>query len=182
MSPARSSAHCRSCRSQASRPRTPLTAKHVLLVIDNCEHLPAAASFIARVPAAGPGITVLVTSREPLVVSAEHVYPVAPLALPEPVTPMDAGALRRVDAVALFCERARAHDPDFDLCADNAGAVAEICRRLDGLPLAIELAAARCGLLSPAEIAARLDVALGVLGRGARDAPARQQTLRATLD
>jgi predicted ATPase/DNA-binding SARP family transcriptional activator len=145
-----------------------LAAKHLLLVIDNCEHLPAAAPYVGRLPAAGPGITVLVTSREPLTVNAEQVHPVAPL-------PPD-------DAVALFRERARAHDPDFELRADNAGAVAEICRRVDGLPLAIELAAARCGLLSPAEIAARLDVALGVLGPGARDAPARQQTLRATLD
>ena len=159
-----------------------LAAKHLLLVVDNCEHLPAAAPFIGRLPAAGPGVTVLATSREPLAVQAEHVYPVPPLALPEPGTQVDLGALARVDAVALFCERARAHDPEFELSDDNAGAVAAICRRLDGLPLAIELAAARCGLLSPGEIAARLDAALGALGSGPRDAPARQQTLRATLD
>ena len=106
----------------------------------------------------------------------------SPLALPEPGTPDGPEALADVDAVALFCERARAHDPDFDLADANAAAVAEICRRVDGLPLAIELAAARCGLLSPAEIAERLDAALGALGTGARDAPARQQTLRATID
>ena len=86
------------------------------------------------------------------------------------------------DAVALFCARARARDPGFDLDDANAAAVAEICRRVDGLPLAIELAAARCGLLSPDEIAERLDDALGAMGSGARDAPARQQTLRATID
>jgi predicted ATPase len=87
-----------------------------------------------------------------------------------------------VAAVALFCARARAHYPGFDVDDANAPAVAEICRRVDGVPLAIELAAARCGLLSPAEIAQRLQDALGALGSGARDAPARQQTLRATID
>ena len=101
----------------------------------------------ARVPV--PALTVLATSREPLALQAEERYPVSPLALPERATPEDADALAGVDAVALFCERARAHDPDFDLDDANAAAVAEICRRVDGLPLAIELAAARCGLLSP---------------------------------
>ena len=91
-------------------------------------------------------------------------------------------ALAGVDAVALFCERARAHDPDFDLADADPAVVAEICRRLDGLPLAIELAAARCGVLSAGEIAERLQAALGALGAGPRDAPARQQTLRATID
>ena len=126
----------------------------------------------------------LATGREPLDVQAEHVYPVSPLALPDCGAHhhRDLDALSRVDAVALFCERARAHDPRLELSADNAGAVTEVCRRLDGLPLAIELAAARCGLLSPREIAARLEVALSALGRGPRDAPARQRTLRTTLD
>jgi len=86
------------------------------------------------------------------------------------------------DASALFVERAQGHDPDFALGDGNAAAVSEICRRVDGLPLAIELAAARCGLLSRTEIAQRLDAALGALGVGARDAPARQRTLRATID
>jgi predicted ATPase/DNA-binding SARP family transcriptional activator len=156
-----------------------LAAKHVLLVVDNCEHLLAAAAFIGRLATTGPGVTVLATSREPLNVQPEQVHPVLPLALPEPGTEADLGALADVDAVALFCERARAHDPDFELNEEHAGAVATICRRLDGLPLAIELAAARCGLLAPAEIAARLHTALGA---GGRDAPARQRTLRATLD
>ncbi|MGZ6637312.1 MAG: ATP-binding protein, partial [Solirubrobacteraceae bacterium] len=109
-------------------------------------------------------------------------YPVSPLALPQRGTLDDPEALACVDAVALFTERARAHDPEFSLTLRNAAAVAEICQRVDGLPLAIELAAARCGMLSPDEIAARLHNAPGALGPGARDAPARQQTLRATID
>jgi predicted ATPase/DNA-binding SARP family transcriptional activator len=159
-----------------------LAVKHLLLVIDNCEHLPAAAPFIGRLPAAGPGVTVLATSREPLAVHAERVFLVPPLAMPDPATHRDLDALLGVDAIALFCERARAHNPDFEISHDSAGPVAAICRRLDGLPLAIELAAARCALLSPSEIAARLGVALSALGGGPRDAPARQRTLRATLD
>ncbi len=159
-----------------------LGAKHLLLVVDNFEHVLAAAPFIGRLLGACAALTVLATSREPLGLHAEERYPVSPLALPAPATPEDADALAGVDAVALFCARARARDRDFDLDDANAPAVAEICRRVDGLPLAIELAAARCGLLSPGEIAQRLDDALGALGSGARDAPARQQTLRATID
>ena len=124
----------------------------------------------------------LATSREPLALHAEERYPVPPLALPELGTPEDTETLAGVDAVTLFVERARAHDPGFEISDGTAAAVAEICRRVDGLPLAIELAAARCGLLSPAEIADRLDDALGALGTAPRDAPARQQTLRATID
>jgi predicted ATPase/class 3 adenylate cyclase len=159
-----------------------LAAKHLLLVLDNLEHVLAAAPFIGRLLAACPALTILATSREPLGLHAEERYPVSPLALPARATPGDADALAGVGAVALFCARARARDPEFDLDAANAPAVAEICRRVDGLPLAIELAAARCGLLSPEEIAKRLDDALGALGSGTRDAPARQQTLRATID
>ena len=155
-----------------------LSAKHLLLVMDNCEHLPGAAPFLGGLPAKAPSVTVLATSREPLAVHAEQLHPVSPLALPPRGAPVDAG----VDAVALFCERARAHDPGFELDGRTAAAVADICRRVDGLPLAIELAAARCGLLSPAEIADRLDDALGALGAAPRDAPERQQTLRATID
>jgi predicted ATPase/DNA-binding SARP family transcriptional activator len=157
-----------------------LAAKRLLLIIDNCEHLPGAAAFIGGLPVAGPAITVLATSREPLDVQAEQCCPVSPLALPERTT--DPDALAGVDAVALFCERARAHDPGFDSSDDHMNAIAEICRRVDGLPLAIELAAARCGLLTPAEIATRLHSALDGFGAGPRDAPARQQTLRATID
>jgi predicted ATPase/DNA-binding SARP family transcriptional activator len=144
-----------------------LAGKHLLLVMDNFEHLLPAASLVADVVGACPSVTVLATSREPLDLQAEHRHPVAPLA--------------PAAAVGLFGERAGARDPAFRLDDDNAVAVAEICRRLDGLPLAIELAAARCGLLSPPEIAARLDSALDDLGGGVRDAPARQRTLRATI-
>jgi predicted ATPase/DNA-binding SARP family transcriptional activator len=159
-----------------------LAAKHLLLVADNLEHLLAAAPFIGGLLAACPSLTVLATSREPLALQAEERYPVSPLALPDLGTPQDPKALVGADAVALFCERAQAHDAAFRLGDATAAAVAEICRRVDGLPLAIELAAARCGLLSATEIAERLDTALGASGVGARDAPARQQTLRATID
>jgi predicted ATPase/class 3 adenylate cyclase len=159
-----------------------LAAKRLLLVVDNFEHLLGAAPSVGALLGACPALTMLATSREPLALQAEERYPVSPLALPETQTPADPDALAEVDAIALFCERARGHDPSFRLTGENAAAVAEICRRVDGLPLAIELAAARCGLLSPAEIAERLDAALGALGAGARDAPARQRTLRATID
>ena len=159
-----------------------LAAKHLLLVVDNFEHVLSAAPVLGGLLEVCPALTVLATSREPLALHAEERYPVSPLALPEHGTLDDPQALARVDAVALFCERARAHDPDFDLADADPAVVAEICRRLDGLPLALELAAARCGVLSAGEIAQRLQAALGALGAGPRDAPARQQTLRATID
>jgi predicted ATPase/DNA-binding SARP family transcriptional activator len=157
-----------------------LAAKHLLLVVDNCEHLPGAAAFIGGLAVACPAVTVLATSREPLAVQAEQCYRVAPLGLPERGT--GPKPMSRAAAVALFCERARAHDSGFDADEDNIEAIAEICRRVDGLPLAIELAAARCGLFSPEEIATRLDGTLDELGAAPRDAPDRQQTLRATID
>jgi predicted ATPase/DNA-binding SARP family transcriptional activator len=144
-----------------------LGTKRVLLVLDNFEHVLDAAPLVAELAAACPAMTVLATSREPLNLQAEEVHRVAPL---------DGDA-----AVVLFAERARARDPGFVLHDDNAPAVHEICRRMDGLPLAIELAAARCGLLSADEIAARLDSALVGLGGGSRDAPERQRTLRSTI-
>jgi predicted ATPase/class 3 adenylate cyclase len=143
-----------------------LGAKHILLVVDNLEHLLDAAPFIGRLVGACPTLTAVATSREPLSVQAEVRYPVS--------------ALVAADAVALFDERAQAHDPAFRTDQATSAPVAEICRRVDGLPLAIELAAARCALLSPAEIAERLDAALGA--PGPRDAPERQRTLRATID
>ena len=157
-----------------------LAAKQLLLVADNFEHVLAAAPFIGDLLERCPALTVLATSREPLDLRAEQRYPVSPLALPDAGRSRmrDPGRRRRGRAV----QRARASSgPRLRLGDGNAAAVAEICRRVDGLPLAIELAAARCGLLSPAEIADRLDAALGAR-RGARDAPARQQTLRATID
>jgi predicted ATPase/class 3 adenylate cyclase len=159
-----------------------LAAKHLLLVVDNLEHVLGAAPLIGRWLSACPALAVLATSREPLGLQAEERYPVAPLELPARTKTPAAEALADVGAVALFCARARVRDPAFDLDDDNAPGVAEICRRVDGLPLAIELAAARCGLLSPDEIAQRLQHALGALGSGPRDAPARHQTLRATID
>jgi predicted ATPase len=157
-----------------------LAVKHLLLVLDNCEHLVGAAPFIGELVAACPDLTVLATSREPLSVHAEETHQVSPLALPEGET--HPAALADVAAVGLFCERARAHGSGFRFDEDNAVAVAEICRRVDGLPLAIELAAARCGLLSAAEIAERLDAAVDAPGAAPRDAPARQRTLRGTID
>jgi predicted ATPase len=159
-----------------------LAAKHLLLLVDNFEHVVAAAPLVGELLEACPALTVVATSREPLALHAEERYPVAPLSLPDVGTLDDPEALIGADAVALFCERARAHDPDFDVASANAAVIAEICRRLDGLPLAIELTAARCGLLSAGEIAERLDTALDSPGAGPRDAPARQQTLRATIE
>ena len=159
-----------------------LAAKHLLLVVDNFEHVLTAAPVLGGLLEVCPALTVLATSREPLALHAEECHPVSPLELPELGMLDDPEALAGVGAVALFCVRARAHDPDFGLADADPAVVAEICRRLDGLPLAIELAAARCGVLSVGEIADRLQAALGALGAGPRDAPARQQTLRATID
>jgi class 3 adenylate cyclase len=157
-----------------------LAPKRLLLVLDNVEHLLAATPFVAELLVACPSLTVLATSREPLALAGEQRYPVAPLALSR--EDADLETLRRVPAIVLFAERVRAHDPGFRVTWDNALALVEICRRLDGLPLAIELAAARCTVFSPAEIAERLGDSLAALGRGPRDAPARQRTLQATID
>ena len=151
-------------------------------MLDNFEHLLAAASVVADLLAASATLSVLATSREPLRLRAEREYPVPPLPLPdlEQLPPLD--RLAAVDAVALFVQRAEAVRPDFALTERNARAVAEICVRLDGLPLAIELAAARVKLLAPAAILARLEQPLKLLTGGARDLPERQRTLRATID
>ena len=148
-------------------------------MLDNFEHLLPAAPLIAELLAAAPALTVLATSREPLRLHAEYRYAVAPLEVPADAEP---AAVTHAAAGALFVERAASHDRGFELTADNAGAVAEICRRLDGLPLAIELAAARTTVLSPEELATRLAGALDILGHGPRDAPDRQRTLRATIE
>jgi non-specific serine/threonine protein kinase len=129
-----------------------------------------------------PALRVLATSRNPLHVSGEHQYEVPPLALPEPEAARDPASLAEYDSVALFVERARAVHSDFRLDGGNSGDVASICVRLDGLPLAIELAASRTRLLAPDAILARLGSSLDLLTSGGKDRPERQQTLRATLD
>jgi predicted ATPase/transcriptional regulator with XRE-family HTH domain len=159
-----------------------LAARRLLLVLDNFEQVGDAAPAIADLLAACPGLKLLATSRAPLHIRGEQEYLVPPLALPTPEEQTTIDALGQCPAVALFVARARAVRLDFTLGAANAAAVAAICRRLDGLPLAIELAAARAKILSPAALLARLEHRLQVLTGGARDLPERQQTLRATLE
>jgi len=159
-----------------------LETRELLLVIDNFEHLLEAAPLVARLLAECQSLTVLATSREALDLAAEHVYPVAPLALPADAEELTAAGVEASPAGALFLAAARRHDPSLHLSKGSASAIAEICTRLDGLPLAIELAAARARLLSPESLAGRLDRALATLARGPRDAPERQRTLRATID
>jgi predicted ATPase/DNA-binding CsgD family transcriptional regulator len=157
-----------------------LHGKRLLLVLDNFEQIIAAAPDVAAVLAACPGLSVLATSREALRLSAEREFRVPPLALPsDPSRPV--GELAEVDAVRLFVARTHAVQPGFALTETNAPAIAAICARLDGLPLAIELAAARMRLLSPAALLNRLDNRLQFLTTGSRDLPARQQTLRAAI-
>ncbi len=155
----------------------------LLLLLDNFEHLLSAGSDVAELLTLNPNLKVLVTSQALLHIYGEHEQPVPALAAPDlrsvPHTPE---ALSRFAAVALFLERAKAVKHDFTLTKENATAVATICSRLDGLPLAIELAASRVKLLSPTAMLTRLESSLNLLTGGARDLPARQQTLRATLN
>jgi len=159
-----------------------LRARRLLLALDNFEQVIGAAPLLGGLLAAAPGLVVLVTSRAVLRISGEHECPVPPLPVPPAGAAPDPEELRRYASVALFAERAHAADPGFELTGGNAAAVAEICRRLDGLPLALELAAARVRLLPPQALASRLDERFGLLTGGARDLPERQQTLRNTLD
>jgi predicted ATPase/DNA-binding SARP family transcriptional activator len=158
-----------------------LSTQQVLLVLDNFEHLLPAAPQVSELLAACPGLTVLATSREKLHLSGEHDYPVPPLTLPraESADPAEAA---ESEAVTLFATRAQAVRPEFALTSGNVAAVTEICRRLDGLPLAIELAAARITLFPPEVLLRRLDRRLKLLTGGARDQPTRQQTLRSAID
>jgi non-specific serine/threonine protein kinase len=156
-----------------------LERRSLLLLLDNAEHVVEAAPLFAHLLASAPQLTILVTSRAVLRLSGEHVYDVPPLAGPAPSA--SAQAIAATDAVRLFAERAKAANTRFDLCDELAPVVADICGRLDGLPLAIELAAARVAHLSPAALLERLDQRLTLLGGGARDLPARQQTLRDTI-
>jgi predicted ATPase/DNA-binding CsgD family transcriptional regulator len=160
----------------AARLETFLADQQLLLLLDNFEQVVEAAPAIANLLGACPGLKALVTSRVRLRVSGEYEYPVPPLSLP--VSQAASSAIGASQAVTLFIDRARAVKPELVLTAESAPAVAEICRRLDGLPLAIELAAARVKVLSPPALQARLERRLPLLTGGAKDLPARQQTMR----
>ena len=154
-----------------------------LLVLDNCEHLVGACAALAEaLLRACPDLKVLATSREALGVAGETVWPVPALSLPPPEEAADPGALARYEATRLFLERAAAAAPGFGLTERSAAEVSRVCRRLDGIPLAIELAAARTRVLSVGQIAERLEGALRLLTGGSRTASPRQRTLRATMD
>ena len=158
-----------------------LQQKQLLLLLDNFEQVLGAADHVADLLAACPELKMLVTSRERLHVRAEYEFAVPPLALPDPRHLPELAAFSQCEAVALFLERAKATKPDFQLTPASARAIAEICTRLDGLPLAIELAAARIKFLPPQALLALLGQRLQVLTSGARDMPTRHQTLRHTI-
>ena len=162
--------------------RARLRDEQLLLVLDNFEHVLTAAPLVSELLAAAPLVKVLATSRAALRLRAEEDYPIRPLELPDPEQPLELDALASSPAVALFVERAQAVRPSFALTEDTAPSVIEICIRLDGLPLAIELAAARVKLLSPQAILGRLENRMQLLTGGARDLPSRHQTLRGTID
>ena len=159
-----------------------LRARKTLLVIDNFEQVADAAPVIAELLAAAPRLKMLVTSRARLHLSLEHEYMVPPLAAPETLAQISPDELRRYEAVRLFIERAQGVKANFTLTDESVRSVAEICARLDGLPLAIELAAARVKLLSPQAILSRLDHRLKLLTGGARDLPTRQQTMSGAVE
>ncbi len=160
-----------------------LADKDLLLVVDNCEHLVEACARIAdKVLKRAPNVRIIATSRQPLTVDGESILPVPPLELPgdDPHEPLE--RIRENEAVRLFCERAAAASGEFHLSNDNRQAVVQLCRRLDGVPLAIELAAVRTRVLSVEEILERLSDRFALLAGGNRAALSRQQTLRTTID
>ena len=160
-----------------------LAPRRMLLALDSCEHLiGASARLCQRLLASSPALRVMATSQEPLRMPGEVVRQVAPLSVPPERASADPEGLLRYEAIRLFADRAAAARPSFTLTEQNAQAVTAICRALDGVPLAIELAAARLGALSPEQIAGRLGDRFALLGSGDRTAPPRQRTLRATLD
>jgi len=175
-------------REQPSRPLLQavteyLQSRMLLIVLDNCEHLAASsAQVIETILRSCPRVSILATSREPIGAAGETIWPVPPLATPDPQQTADIPALQQVESVRLFVERAEGVARTFALGPHNAAAVAQICRRLDGIPLAIELAAARVKVLSVEEIAARLDDRFRLLTGGSRTAMPRHRTLRATMD
>jgi predicted ATPase/class 3 adenylate cyclase len=158
-----------------------LAEKLLLLVLDNCEQVLAAAPDVATLLAASPALAILATSRASLHIRGEHEFPLLPLPVPAVDRLPRIEELAQVPAVALFVDLASASQPDFELTSENAIAVAGICRRLDGLPLAIELAAARVKVLPPAALLTRLEQRLPLLTGGGRDLPARQRTMRDAL-
>jgi predicted ATPase len=163
----------RGTRSVVAALMAQLRAEQRLLILDNCEHvLASAAELVVELLAGCPALQVLTTSRAPLHIRDEQVLPVPTLTVPAPEI-VDLDGIRAASAVALFVQRARAADPQLALTETNAGAVTDICRSLDGLPLAIELAAARVSVLSPGALLALLSQRLQVLVTGPRDAPAR---------
>jgi predicted ATPase/DNA-binding NarL/FixJ family response regulator len=160
-----------------------LRHRHTLLVLDNCEHLVRmCASLATQLLGACPRLHILATSREPLNVPGESILPVPPLRVPPGTGPLTPESALEHESVQLLAERARALRPDFRVEAENVAAVSEICRRLGGVPLALELAASRLKVLSPAQIAERLHDQFRLLAGHHRDAPPHQQTLRKTLD
>lgn len=164
-----------------------LRPKRLLLVLDNFEQVLEAAPFVAHLLEECEGLKIIVTSRAPLGVRGEREFPVEPLGLPAlelAATPLPAQlhALADCEAVALFCQRASQVRPDFELCAENARDIARLCTRLDGLPLAIELAAARVKMWAPHAILAHLEKHLALPGKGPQGAPRRHQSLQAALD
>jgi predicted ATPase/DNA-binding SARP family transcriptional activator len=172
----------------AHRPQDPmervveaLTGQHALIVLDNCEHLITAAAEVAdELLARCPGLRILATSREPLAITGEAVFPVGPLELPEPSASLDDA--RGTEAVRLFTDRAAAAHPAFVVDEHNVATVVEICRRLDGLPLALELAAARLRSMTLDQVAARLDDRFRLLTAGSRTSMPRHRTLRAVVE
>jgi predicted ATPase len=159
-----------------------LRDRKLLIVLDNFEHLLPAASVVAELLSGAGGLRIVVSSRAPLRVSGEQECPVLPLAVPDEQAHLTPASVAACESVRLFAERAAAVAPGFAVDEQNAAAVAQIVRRLDGLPLAIELAAARVKLLPPEAICGRLEHSLGLLTGGSRDLPRRQQTLRATIE
>jgi predicted ATPase/class 3 adenylate cyclase/Flp pilus assembly protein TadD len=159
-----------------------LRERRLLLVLDNFEQVLGAAPAVTELLAAAPGLKVLATSRAQLGLYGEHVFPVPPLTLPDLKRPISLERLTQYEAVGLFLERARAVKPDFEVTNESAPAIAEICVRLDGLPLAIELAAARIKMLPPKAMLQRLSSRLKLLTGGARDLPERQRTLRGAIE
>jgi predicted ATPase/class 3 adenylate cyclase len=159
-----------------------LRDRHILLVLDNSEQVIEAGASIARLLDEAPRLTILATSRTPFHISGEREYQVQPLTVPDPAHTADASAIMGSDAVALFTERVAAVRPGFGVTDQNASAVAQIAARLDGLPLALELAASRLKILTPEALLERLGRRLPILTGGARDLPERQRTLRATIE